>query len=135
MRRTLTGNRMRYLDDNGALAKMFLPGELTQSLCSPWTQDFRDCACYYWASNHPDIARPPLASPPPTVPEINLDVPWERLDRSLSNLPAPATEENPTELRHYEINTKWPTLNFVLEGRETVAPYSPGTFTGRHSPH
>src|SRR5258707_787817 len=38
----LTGNRTRYLEDNGALAAMFLPGEMTQSLCSPWTHDFRD---------------------------------------------------------------------------------------------
>ena len=44
---TLTAPRARYLDDNGALARMFVPGELTQSLCSPWTHDFRDCACFY----------------------------------------------------------------------------------------
>jgi hypothetical protein len=36
----LTGKRARYLGEDGALATMFLPGELTQSLCSPWTHDF-----------------------------------------------------------------------------------------------
>lgn len=30
------------------------PGELTQSLCSPWQTDFVGCACYYWAANRPD---------------------------------------------------------------------------------
>ena len=30
------------------------PGELTQSLCSPWQQDYRECACYYWAASRPD---------------------------------------------------------------------------------
>jgi hypothetical protein len=30
------------------------PGELTQSLCSPWLNDYRECACYYWASSRPD---------------------------------------------------------------------------------
>lgn len=30
------------------------PGELTQSLCSPWQNDYRECACYYWASSRPD---------------------------------------------------------------------------------
>jgi hypothetical protein len=30
------------------------PGELTQSLCSPWQTDFIGCACYYWAANRPD---------------------------------------------------------------------------------
>jgi hypothetical protein len=32
---TLTAKRAQYLDGNGALARMFAPGELTQSLCSP----------------------------------------------------------------------------------------------------
>ena len=61
---------------------MFLPGELTQSLCSPWTHDFRDCACYYWASNHPDIALPPLPVDNVANPRWNLAVPWERSERN-----------------------------------------------------
>lgn len=127
--RTLTGNRARYLDDNGALAKMFLPGELTQSLCSPWTHDFRDCGCFYWASNHPDIALPPLPTPAPNVPEVNTSVPWERADRTLSTLPLPATSGPPTELVYYQINAEWQTLNFVVEGREIIGAYQPGLFT------
>lgn len=31
------------------------PGELTQGLCSPWQNDFRECSCYYWASARPDF--------------------------------------------------------------------------------
>jgi hypothetical protein len=30
------------------------PGELTQSLCSPWQNDYRECSCYYWAASRPD---------------------------------------------------------------------------------
>jgi hypothetical protein len=30
------------------------PGELTQRLCSPWQNDYRECACYYWAASRPD---------------------------------------------------------------------------------
>jgi L-lysine epsilon oxidase-like protein len=30
------------------------PGELTQSLCSPWQSDYRECACFYWAATRPD---------------------------------------------------------------------------------
>src|SRR5450631_880721 len=127
--RVLVGERARYLDDNGALAEMFLPGELTQSLCSPWTHDFRDCGCFYWASNHPDIALPLLPTPAPTTPEIDTYVPWERADRTLNALPAPATIDDPAELNYYEINAKWQSLNFVIEGRETVAPYQPGKFS------
>lgn len=126
--RTLTANRARYLDDNGALASMFLPGELSQSLCSPWAHDFRDCGCFYWAANHPDIALPPLPTPPPNVPEINTSVPWQRADRTLTTLPIPATSDSPAELRYHQINVEWQALNFVLEGRELVGPYQPGTF-------
>ena len=30
------------------------PGELGQGLCSPWQNDYRECACYYWAASRPD---------------------------------------------------------------------------------
>jgi hypothetical protein len=120
----LTGPRMRYLDDNGAIADVFLPGELTQSLCSPWTHDFRDCGCFYWASNHPDIAQPPLPAVPTNDPEWNTDVIWERRDRTVDVLPAPATTDGPdaSELDYREINGAWQALNFVVGRRETVGP-------------
>ena len=122
----LQGNRNRYLDDNGALAGIFLPGELTQSLCSPWTHDFRDCGCYYWASNHPDIALPPLPTPTTSEPRWNLAVPWERQDRSIgADPPAPAStaDSSAVEMRHMEINTNWQALNFVVGRREVVGPF------------
>jgi hypothetical protein len=135
---TLAGPRTRYLDDDGALSRLFEPGELTQSLCSPWTHDFRDCACFYWASNHPDIALPPLpdAATPPTGLKWNLDTAWERADRSLtsppvanlagSNSSVPAGSPAVREMAHNEINRDWQLLNFVLERRERVAPYQAG---------
>jgi hypothetical protein len=122
----LEGNRSRYLDDNGALAGIFLPGELTQSLCSPWTHDFRDCGCFYWASNHPDIAQPPLPMPTTNEPRWNMAVPWERQDRTIgTDPPAPASTQDPTsvEMRHLEINTGWQALNFVVGRREVVGPF------------
>jgi hypothetical protein len=122
----LEGNRSRYLDDNGALAGIFLPGELTQSLCSPWTHDFRDCGCFYWASNHPDIAQPPLPTPTTNEPRWNMAVPWERQDRTIgTDPPAPAGTQDPTsvEMRHLEINTGWQALNFVVSRREVVGPF------------
>jgi Ferritin-like len=131
--RVLAGRRARYLDDGGALARMFLPGELTQSLCSPWTHDFRDCGCFYWASNHPDIATPPLPTPIPTEPEWNAAVRWQRQDRTLGVRPAPANASSatPFELDYFEINTRWQALNPVLEGRERTGPYQPGMFMGQ----
>jgi Ferritin-like len=123
----LQGNRNRYLDDNGALAGIFLPGELTQSLCSPWTHDFRDCGCFYWASNHPDIAQPPLPTPATNEPRWNLAVPWERQKRTIeADPPDPASERDPTriEMQYLEINATWQALNFVVGRREIVGPFS-----------
>jgi hypothetical protein len=134
---TLSGPRMRYLDPGGALARMFAPGELTQSLCSPWTHDFRDCACFYWASNHPDIALPPLPDPPDGDPRWERPTAWERADRSRSAPPvasAAGAEPSPgagsaavREMAHHEINQRWQLLNFVVDRREVVTSYRPST--------
>ncbi|WP_375575171.1 LodA/GoxA family CTQ-dependent oxidase [Paracidovorax oryzae] len=35
-------------------AGVLQPGELTQGLCAPWQNDYRECACYYWAASRPD---------------------------------------------------------------------------------
>jgi hypothetical protein len=41
--------------DSAAIAAGVLkPGELTQGLCAPWQNDYRECACYYWAASRPD---------------------------------------------------------------------------------
>lgn len=133
----LSGPRVPYLDASGALARMFEPGELTQSLCSPWTHDFRDCACFYWASNHPDIALPPLPSPAPPADDLKwqMATAWERADRSLQSPPVanpagsdanpPANSSAIAEMLHHEINRNWQQLNFVLDRREQIAPYKP----------
>ena len=128
----ISAKRARYLNDDGALADMFAPGELTQSLCSPWTHDFRDCACYYWASNHPDIALPPLPSAPSGDPNWYVPVPWQRRDRALEKPPAPATvrSPDPIEMQYFEINKLWQKLNFVIEGREQSGPYAQRAFLG-----
>jgi hypothetical protein len=44
-------NRL-IVDGVPALAQ---PGQLTQSLCSPWQHDFKECGCYYWAASRPDM--------------------------------------------------------------------------------
>jgi hypothetical protein len=46
---------VRALLEGAAIAQeAVLPGELTQSLCSPWQNDYRECGCYYWAASRPD---------------------------------------------------------------------------------
>ncbi|MGH6908553.1 MAG: ferritin-like domain-containing protein [Phenylobacterium sp.] len=129
----LSGRRTRYLDPNGALARIFEPGELSQSLCSPWTHDFRDCACFYWASNHPDIALPPVPAGVSAAddPRWSLVTDWLREDRNLADPPAsridraaPRGGSNPEpEIPHHRINRDWQKLAFVLERREVLGPY------------
>ena len=47
--------RKFFQGDTAALAPGLLkPGELTQGLCAPWQNDYRECACYYWAASRPD---------------------------------------------------------------------------------
>lgn len=45
-----------FFDDDTAVISRALAdaGELTQGLCSPWQNDYRECSCYYWASARPD---------------------------------------------------------------------------------
>lgn len=126
---TLAGKRTRYFGDDGALAEIFLPGEMTQSLCSPWTHDFRDCACYYWASNHPDIVQPVIpATQGASDPRWNAYVDWERADRGQTTPPPAVTAQGSTarQLSHYEINNRWQQLHIVLEGRERIEPLKQG---------
>lgn len=46
---TAAGNQTAVVN-----AELVQPGELSQGLCSPWQNDYRECACYYWAASRPD---------------------------------------------------------------------------------
>ena len=131
---TLTHFRRRFIDpDTGVLSAAYLPGELTQSLCSPWMHDFRDCACNYWASNHPDIALgadDALAAngPADSNPELaTRPLDWLRADREgrAAATASPGTNDA-LRLRHYQINSEWKSLAFVIDGRENAGVYVPG---------
>jgi hypothetical protein len=133
----LHGWRRRYTDSvSGELSAAYQPGELTQSLCSPWQHDFRDCGCFYWASNHPDVVqvedRPDeqlLSSGAPADPNRALErVRWLRSDRA----PERSSEaretyglNRPIEMDHYEINLRWQELPIVIQNKETSSVYRP----------
>jgi Ferritin-like len=130
----LHGWRRRYIGARtGLLDAAYAPGELGQSLCSPWMHDFRDCACNYWPSNHPDIVIPetPLGAALPTGeraddPHPDLRVDWLRADRGPNGeVQAPGTYfgVRGAQIDHYEINRRWEKLAFVLHGRESSGYY------------
>jgi len=128
----LTGMRRRYVDDSGVISPVYEPGELTQSLCNPWQHDFRDCACYYWASNHPDVVmgesqRNIEGAPQDAITALTyLD--WLRRDRSPAGevgVPDTRSAARPDQIDHFEINWRWQELNFVIGGREIGTTYVP----------
>jgi hypothetical protein len=51
----LTVRRLFEADSIAPSLELVNPGEMTQSLCSPWQNDYRECACYYWAASRPDF--------------------------------------------------------------------------------
>jgi len=132
---TLSANRRKYVNpQTGVIDGAYSPGELTQSLCSPWMHDFRDCACFYWASNHPDIV---LAEDPPGEPTLPSGAPedpflaltpidWLRRDRASTAAAAGNEDDNRLgQMDHYEINQRWQDLAIVLQGREISSIYQP----------
>lgn len=132
----LDGWRRSYTDpQTGVLDTTYQPGELTQSLCSPWTHDFRDCSCTYWASNHPDIVFPAvprreLAQPrgAPTEASEQIRINWLR-DPDVAEVHGQALPSQPGnrpfEASYFQINQRWQDLSIVLEGRETEGSYIP----------
>lgn len=129
----LHGYRRQYRTDAGVFSDAYDPGELTQSLCNPWSHDFRDCGCHYWPSNHPDVVMAEVPhdaalasgqSDNPIAAETYLD--WLRSDKSPSgNVAAMNTVEQnrPYQIDHYQVNQMWSDLPIVVEGRETGEVY------------
>jgi hypothetical protein len=131
------GWRRRYTDwQTGVISTAYQPGELMQGLCSPWQHDFRDCACFYWASNHPDLVYGEISSREATLPDgrssdpvrANTRLDWLRADRS-SALVAAAhgsiPQNRPFQLDHHEVNASWQTLNIVLGNAEIRERHRP----------
>jgi hypothetical protein len=135
----LNGWRRVFVDARtGTIQSVYQPGELTQSLCSPWQHDFRDCGCHYWASNHPDIVlgedvlgEPTLPSGASADPErANTPIDWMRSDRTpASRASALGTfrDNRPFQMDHYEISHRWQELAIVLKGKEISQIYRPPT--------
>jgi hypothetical protein len=142
----LKGWRRQFTDpDSGVISLAFQPGELTQSLCSPWMHDFRDCACTYWASNHPDIVFPAAPNGEPELPSGTPDDPlvgltrvdWLRARRSRALAAQAAATQGanlPYEMSHFEINARWQDLAVVLEDREVEGFYVPRSRVQDYAP-
>ncbi len=100
-----TGDRIPLVDE--ALAA---PGELTQSLCSPWQNDYRECGCYYWAASRPDYVNVET-----TATGTSVGNNWLARDRTPLTYNVP-----PANLISYEdLFRNWQgLLRFIVGGRD-----------------
>ncbi|QOZ71014.1 hypothetical protein WN72_35425 [Bradyrhizobium arachidis] len=123
----LVGERRRYVNAAGLYDLAYRPGELTESMCNPWSHDFRDCACHYWASNHPDVVIRDVPGSVEQAGAATVYVDWLSVVDRTSTIPAAGTiaQNRLFQIDHYEINQKWEKLPFVLEGREIGREYRP----------
>ncbi len=117
----LSQDRAPYLDEEGVIdVNAYAPGELTKTMCAPWMYDFRDCYCFYWASNKPDI----VDSADGKYHDLN----FIRRDRSY---PPPHDVITWEGRRHTELTYAdmvqgwWHELPVVLNDRETITPLAP----------
>jgi hypothetical protein len=103
-----------FFEDDTAVISTALAeaGELTQGLCSPWQNDYRECSCYYWASARPDYVNVEL-----TASGLSAGDNWMQRDRSGSYV---ADDYADTRLLMYdELFANWEAaLKFQIGGRD-----------------
>lgn len=104
------------------------PGELTQGLCAPWQNDYRECACYYWAATRPDYV-----NITPGENGLSKGDMWLAKKRTGEYVP-----DNRVDTRLFSYNDLFQNwegeLNFIINGRDAlssgVSPHMPTD--GRH---
>jgi hypothetical protein len=85
-------------------------GALTQSLCSPWQADYRECACFYWASSRPDF--------------VNVDAAgqghnWLHRNRTAATPKTYIQDNDPQAISYEELYRNWEQLlRFEIGGRD-----------------
>lgn len=93
------------------------PGALTQSLCSPWQADYRECGCYYWAASRPDFVN---------VDNVGGNAQghdWMQANRSPGQPYRPdAGGFSPNHVLYDQLYSEWERhLRFVFDGRTEEA--------------
>jgi hypothetical protein len=105
-----------FFDDETAVISKALAeaGELTQGLCSPWQNDYRECSCYYWAS-----ARPDYVNVEATPSGLSKGDNWLQKQRTGDYVPDDYVD---TRLIHYDdLFLEWESLlKFQVGGRDVL---------------
>lgn len=110
----LTVNQV-FEGDSAALSDQIIkPGELTQGLCAPWQNDYRECACYYWAASRPDYVN--------VVPDekgLSTGDSWMAKKRTGKYIPDDRV--NSRLLSYDDLFINWQgELNFIVEGKDAL---------------
>jgi hypothetical protein len=88
------------------------PGELTQGLCAPWQNDYRECACYYWAASRPDYVN---VQPGPDG--LSRGDVWMARERTGQYIPD--DRKDARLLTYDELFTAWQKeLKFIVRGKD-----------------
>lgn len=87
-------------------------GELTQGLCSPWQNDYRECSCYYWAS-----ARPDFVNVEPTSAGVSAGDNWLQKERTGVYVPDDYVDSR--LVMYDDLFTDWEKwLRFAIGGKD-----------------
>ncbi len=103
-----------FFEEDSALISRALAqaGELTQGLCSPWQNDYRECSCYYWAS-----ARPDFVNMEPNALGLSSGDNWLQHERTKSYVPDDYSDSR--LILYDDLFTDWERLlRFQVGGRD-----------------
>ncbi|MGK7940652.1 MAG: ferritin-like domain-containing protein [Crocosphaera sp.] len=118
----LIAQRAPYLSSEGVIdPDVYRPGELTRTLCTPWTYDFRDCQCFYWASNKPDV----VAGEDDKYPYLNFQRKNRAVDPQTEDIANSYQARREREIDYAEMMIDWEQLRPVVNGRECGESYKP----------
>ncbi|MCB2406352.1 hypothetical protein [Hymenobacter lucidus] len=111
---TLTVNHI-FMPDSAALSdEIIKPGELTQGLCAPWQNDYRECACYYWAASRPDFV-----NVQPNERGLSAGDNWMAKKRSGEYIPDDRTDSR--LLSYDDLFKNWQgELSFIIQGQDAI---------------
>ncbi|NSL90909.1 hypothetical protein ECE50_029060 [Chitinophaga sp. Mgbs1] len=100
---------------------MLYEGSLTQGLCAPWQNDYRECACYYWAATRPDYV-----NVEPDEKGLSKGDMWLSKQRTGEYVP-----DNRTDSRLYSYNDLFQNwegeLNFIINGKDALSSGKAGS--------
>ncbi|WP_052594062.1 hypothetical protein [Aureispira sp. CCB-QB1] len=105
-----------FFEDNSAAftEDILEPGELTQGLCAPWQNDYRECACYYWAASRPDYV-----NVEPDKDGLSKGDNWMSKKRSGSYIPDDRVDSR--LLTYDDLFMNWEgELQFIVRGKDAL---------------